>query len=131
MKNILKTTTSVLAAVALAVTTGACSAPKTVTLVREAESLSTASDLVINRQTVAESELFAAAKAEGSINLYSGYVENSEKEVIKAFTKDTGIKVNLVRLVPNRLLERVLSERGQGSWAPTSSARPNTRRSKR
>jgi iron(III) transport system substrate-binding protein len=114
MKNILKTTTSVLAAAALAIAAGACSAPKTETLVGKAESLSTASDLVINGQTVADGELFAKAKAEGSINLYSGYVENSEKEVIKAFTQDTGIKVNLVRLVPNRLLERVLSEQGAG-----------------
>jgi iron(III) transport system substrate-binding protein len=111
MKNILKTTTSLLAAAALAVTAGACSAPKTVTLVSKAESLSTTSDLVIDGQTVADSELFAKAKAEGSISLYSGYVENSEKEVIKAFTQDTGIKVNLVRLVPT-VSERVLSEQG-------------------
>jgi iron(III) transport system substrate-binding protein len=114
MKNILKTPPSVLAAAALAITAGASSAPKTQTLVGKAESLSTASDLVINGQTVADAELFAKGRAEGSINLYSGYVENSEKEVIKAFTQDTGIKVNLVRLVPNRLLERVLSEQGAG-----------------
>ena len=61
MKNILKTTTSVLAAAALAVTAGACSAPKTVTLVSKAESLSATSELVVNGQTVADGELFAKA----------------------------------------------------------------------
>ncbi|WP_104103408.1 ABC transporter substrate-binding protein [Arthrobacter sp. 08Y14] len=112
MKNIRKTVTTMVATAVLAVTAGACSAPTTVTLVGEAESLSTTAGLVIDGETVADSDLFAKAKAEGSLSLYSGYVENSEKEVIKAFTQDTGIKVNLVRLVPNRLLERVLSEQG-------------------
>lgn len=114
MKRVFKKSAALGIAVALALSAGACAAPKKVTLVKKAESLSATSDLVINGQTVADSELFAKAKAEGSISLYSGYVENSEKEVIKAFTEDTGIKVNLVRLVPNRLLERVLSEQGAG-----------------
>jgi len=114
MKNVFKTTTAVLAATLLAVSAAACSAPQKVSLVSKAESISATSDLIIDGQAVADSALYAKAKAEGSITLYSGYVENSEKEVIKAFTKDTGIKVNLVRLVPNRLLERVLSEQGAG-----------------
>lgn len=114
MNKFFKTTTALLATTVLAVSAAACSAPQTVTLVTKAESISSNSDLVINGQLVADSELFAKAKEEGSITLYSGYVENSEKEVIKAFTEDTGIKVSLVRLVPNRLLERVLSEQGAG-----------------
>lgn len=114
MKNIFRSTAMVAAAALLVIPVAACSAPRAVTLVSQAESISTTSGLVINGQEVASSDLFAKAKAEGSITLYSGYVENSEKEVIKAFTKDTGIKVNLVRLVPNRLLERVLSEQGAG-----------------
>lgn len=114
MNTFPKTLIATFAAVALSASAVACSAPTTVTLVGEAESLSTTSGLVIDGETVADAALFDAARKEGSINLYSGYVENSEKEVIKAFTADTGIEVDLVRLVPNRLLERVLSEQGAG-----------------
>ena len=45
-----------------------------------------------------------AAEAEGSLNLYTGYTENTEAALLKQFTADTGIKVNVVRLTPNRLL---------------------------
>ena len=44
--------------------------------------------------------------------MYSGYQENAETAFLKAFTADTGIKVELMRLVPNQLSERVLSEQG-------------------
>ncbi|MEU9750762.1 ABC transporter substrate-binding protein [Streptomyces niveus] len=93
----------------------ACAPPPDTAVVDSAATVVDASrGLVVDGERIADAELLAAAKKEGSISLYSGYIENSEKQVIKAFEHDTGIKVDLVRLVPNRLAERVLSEQGAG-----------------
>lgn len=92
----------------------ACAPPPSYQLVNPASSVDTANGLVVDGELIADAALFSAAKAEGSLSLYTGYVENSEKEVVRAFTADTGIAVDMIRLVPNRLLERVLSEQGAG-----------------
>ncbi|WP_432747531.1 ABC transporter substrate-binding protein [Streptomyces sp. JH002] len=106
-----------LAALALpiALAAASCAAPPSVNVVdAESATVDTTDGLVVDGEHIADAELFEAARAEGSLSLYSGYVENSEKQVIAAFERDTGIEVNLVRLVPNRLSERVLSEQGAG-----------------
>lgn len=93
----------------------ACSPPPApAALVDNSVTVDHSDGLVVNGEHIASAAEFAAATEEGSLSLYSGYVENSEKQVIKAFQHDTGIKVDLVRLVPNRLAERVLSEQGAG-----------------
>ncbi|MFB9375356.1 ABC transporter substrate-binding protein [Kineococcus gynurae] len=92
----------------------ACAPPPSYELVSPAGAVDTTDGLLIDGELVADAALFAAAREEGRVSLYTGYVENSEKEVVKAFTADTGIAVEMIRLVPNRLLERVLSEQGAG-----------------
>lgn len=73
-------------------------------------------DLVIDGEVIADAGTFAQARQQ-TLNLYTGYVQSPEKALIDDFTKDTGIKVNMIRLTPNQLLERVLSEQGAGKLA--------------
>ncbi|MFD9866224.1 ABC transporter substrate-binding protein [Streptomyces niveus] len=104
-----------LTAVGALTASAACAPPPTTAVVDlSATRVDTSGGLVVDGEHIAGAELLAAAKKEGSLSLYSGYIENSEKQVIRAFEHDTGIKVDLVRLVPNRLAERVLSEQGAG-----------------
>src|SRR4029079_14897470 len=63
-----------------------------------------------NGEQIADKELWDAAVAEGSINLYTGYTENTEAALLKQFKADTGLEVNVVRLTPNRLFERISAE---------------------
>jgi len=72
----------------------------------------TSNGLVVNGEQIADQQLWAAAEAEGSLNLYTGYTENTEAAVLKQFQADTGLKVNVVRLTPNRLYERISAEYG-------------------
>ncbi len=76
--------------------------------------MDTSNGLVVNGEQIADQQLWAAAEAEGSLNLYTGYTENTEAALLKQFTADTGIKVNVVRLTPNRLYERISAEYGAG-----------------
>ncbi len=69
--------------------------------------------LVINGENIADKATYDKAKTQ-TLSLYSGYTESSESALVAAFTKDTGIKVNVVRLTPNKLAERVQSEQGAG-----------------
>ncbi|MEV0778978.1 ABC transporter substrate-binding protein [Streptomyces sp. NPDC050428] len=104
-----------LTAVGALTAAAACAPPPTTAVVDlSATQVDTSGGLVVDGEHIADAELLAAARKEGSLSLYSGYIENSEKQVIRAFEHDTGIKVDLVRLVPNRLAERVLSEQGAG-----------------
>ena len=105
---------------ALAVATGlvvlasaACApppAPKEV--VQPAKTIDKSDGLVINGERIADKQTWDAAAAEGSISLYTGYTENTEAAVLKQFQADTGLKVNVVRLTPNRLYERISAEYG-------------------
>jgi iron(III) transport system substrate-binding protein len=70
--------------------------------------------LVIEGEPIADPASFDAAKKEGSVVFYTGGSEQSEAQVTEAFTADTGIKVETIRLAPNRLSERILSEQGAG-----------------
>jgi iron(III) transport system substrate-binding protein len=97
----------------LGVATAACSPPpEPKQVVASAKSIDTSNGLVINGETIADKQTWDAAVAEGSISLYTGYTENTENAVLKQFQADTGLKVNVVRLTPNRLYERVSAEYG-------------------
>ncbi|WP_432561711.1 ABC transporter substrate-binding protein [Kineococcus sp. SYSU DK003] len=67
-------------------------------------------DLVIDGELVAAADLYAAAQDQGRLVFYTGASEQSEKQVADAFTEATGIEVEIVRLAPNKLSERILSE---------------------
>jgi iron(III) transport system substrate-binding protein len=71
-------------------------------------------DLVIDGEMIAPADVYEAAKDEGSLVFYTGGSEQSEAEAAKAFTDATGIDVEIVRLAPNRLSERILSEEAAG-----------------
>ena len=108
-------TAAVTVAAAIAATTTACAAPPPPKeVVQPAQNIETSSGLVIDGEQIADKELWDAAVAEGGITLYTGYTENTEAALLKQFTADTGIKVNVVRLTPNRLYERISAEYGAG-----------------
>lgn len=67
-------------------------------------------DLVVNGQVIADADTYQKALDGGSMVLYTGGGEESEQELLDMFSKDTGIKTELLRLVPNKLTERILSE---------------------
>ncbi|WP_375001207.1 ABC transporter substrate-binding protein [Aeromicrobium sp. CTD01-1L150] len=69
-------------------------------------------DLVLDGELIADSELLEAAQEEESVTFYTGGSEQSESALAEQFTEDTGIEVEIVRLPPNRLTERILSEQG-------------------
>lgn len=70
--------------------------------------------LVIEGELIADADLLEAAQEEGSLVFYTGASEQSEKVLAEKFTEDTGIQVEIIRLPPNRLSERILSEQGAG-----------------
>lgn len=98
--------------VVLATTLAACGGSGSGDITSEAE-VDTSEGLVINGETIADKETYEAAKTQ-TLSLYSAYQESNEQAFIAAFTRDTGIEVDLMRLVPARLGERVLSEHGAG-----------------
>lgn len=71
-------------------------------------------DLVVDGELIATAEVLEAAKEEGTLVFYTGASEVSEQEVTDAFTELTGIPVEIVRLAPNKLQERILSENAAG-----------------
>ena len=73
--------------------------------------------LLINGESIADARTLADAKAEGSLVLYTSAGEEYERQFADRFKADTGVEVKIVRLVVNRLSERVLSENGAGKLA--------------
>lgn len=73
----------------------------------------TADGLVINGETIADKELWEAAK-DGKVSLATAFSEDGEKVVTDQFTEDTGIEVEFVRLPTPELFERVVSENAAG-----------------
>lgn len=102
----MKRTCSALAAFLLTGLLTGCGASSTEASVELAEN----GDLVIDGELVADADLIKAATKEGSLVFYTGASEQSEGQVAEAFTEDTGIDVEIVRLAPNKLSERILSE---------------------
>jgi len=66
--------------------------------------------LVIDGVEIADADLWAAAKAEGSMTLYSAQPEATVTPIVEAFMDATGINVDVVRLSGGPLAERVMSE---------------------
>ncbi|MCT0248628.1 extracellular solute-binding protein [Synechococcus sp. CS-205] len=58
----------------------------------------------------------AAKKSDGEVNIYSGRHYNTDKELYKQFTAETGIKVNLLEGKDDELIVRLKSE-GENSPA--------------
>lgn len=71
-------------------------------------------DFVVEGELIAAADVYEAAKEEGTLVFYTGASEVSEKEVTDAFTELSGIPVEIVRLAPNKLQERILSENAAG-----------------
>lgn len=86
-------------------------------LVNETRVIDTSDGLRINGELIASADLLAAARAEGTITLYTAVSEVVERQYANQFTADTGVNVEILRLVPSRLTERILSEFGAGRLA--------------
>jgi iron(III) transport system substrate-binding protein len=70
--------------------------------------------LIIDGEQIADQDLWAQARAEGKLTLYSGYTQATEAALLQQFQADTGLKVKQIRLTPNRLYERIVAEYGAG-----------------
>lgn len=68
----------------------------------------------IDGQTIATAEQMDQARAEDGMVLYTGSGETGERQLLETFIEQSGLKADLVRLVPNKLTERVLSEHATG-----------------
>ena len=71
-------------------------------------------DLVIEGEMIADAELWEAALEEGQLRFYTALNEEDELYISDAFTEDTGVEVELVRLPGTRLDERIRTEYGSG-----------------
>ncbi|SJM55092.1 ABC-type Fe3+ transport system, periplasmic component [Actinomycetales bacterium JB111] len=69
-------------------------------------------ELVVDGRTIATADQLEQAEGESGLVLYTGSGETGERQLLEQFTEDTGLSADLVRLVPNRLTERILSEHG-------------------
>lgn len=102
------------AALGLAVSLAACSSGGTAnSVVTDDAEVEVEDGLVIDGETIADADTYEAAQ-EQTITVYTGYQEANQKAFNDAFTADTGIKVEYVRDVTNKLSERILSESGAG-----------------
>lgn len=74
-------------------------------------------ELVVDGEIIASAEVYAAAQEEDAIVFYTGGSEVSEQQAADAFTEATGLEVEIVRLAPNKLNERILAEQSAGQLA--------------
>lgn len=66
--------------------------------------------LVIGGETIASKKLLQSAQGEGKLLIYEQSPEENWRVVLDAFTKDTGIEVQQIRLTSSELYERALTE---------------------
>lgn len=66
--------------------------------------------LVVDGQEIASADLYSKAMEEGTFVFYTASGEQTERDVLEKFEKDTGIEGEILRLAPNKLAERILSE---------------------
>lgn len=97
----------------LMLTITACSGGTSTSVVTSEAEVNTDDGLVINGQQILDQEAYEAAKDQ-TLTIYTGYQEANQEVLNHAFTEDTGIKVEYVRDVTNKLSERILSEDGAG-----------------
>lgn len=112
--RIRRTALASLAALGLAASLAACSSTGTPgSVVTDDADVAVDDGLVIDGELVADAATYDSAK-EQTVTIYTGYQEANQKVFNDAFTADTGIKVEYVRDVTNKLSERILSESGAG-----------------
>jgi len=70
--------------------------------------------LVIDGEEIADAKLFAAAKAEGELEVYGTYPSENMEKALGPFRKETGIKLEYVRVPTSKLYDRVLAEFSAG-----------------
>ncbi len=70
--------------------------------------------LVINGETIADAQTYAAAKKEGELVVYSGNLVAAMEPVLKGFEADTGLRTNLVRVPSEILFQRASAEFAAG-----------------
>lgn len=70
--------------------------------------------LVIDGEEIASAELFAAASREGRVIHYGTYPETSYQSIAAAFTKDTGVRLDYLRLTTQNMFTRVMTEHAAG-----------------
>jgi iron(III) transport system substrate-binding protein len=73
-----------------------------------------AQSLTIAGEEIADATLFAAAKREGKVLMFSAFPADALKTITDGFQKDTGINVEVVRLTTERLFPRVTAEHAAG-----------------
>lgn len=70
--------------------------------------------LVVDGEEIADAKLFAAARAEGELSVYGTYATETIAETLDEFRKDTGLKMEYIRVGSSRLYERVVAEFSAG-----------------
>jgi iron(III) transport system substrate-binding protein len=70
--------------------------------------------LVIDGEEIADAKLMAAARAEKELNVYGTYPSENLTEALDDFRKQTGLKLQYVRVPTSRLYDRVLAEFAAG-----------------
>jgi iron(III) transport system substrate-binding protein len=58
--------------------------------------------------------LVAAAKKEGTVNLYTSIAQNDTEKIVSGFEKKYGVKVNVFRAATDEVLQRVVNESKAG-----------------
>ncbi|HWK14266.1 MAG TPA: extracellular solute-binding protein [Rhizobiaceae bacterium] len=66
--------------------------------------------LVVDGETITSAENLAAGKAEGRLVHYGAYPPDAMKIIHEAFTADTGIPVDFIRMSTAPLFQRIVSE---------------------
>jgi iron(III) transport system substrate-binding protein len=70
--------------------------------------------LVLEGDEIADAKLMAAAKAEGRVDMYGAYPTEAIQPVLDAFQKDTGLKLDYIRIPTAKMYDRVLAEFAAG-----------------
>lgn len=91
----------------------ACSTGDSNSVVKDDAEVTVEDGLVIDGELIADKATYEAAQKQ-TLTIYTGYQEANQQAFNDAFTADTGITVEYVRDVTNKLSERILSESGAG-----------------
>ena len=76
-----------------------------------AHSAASAQALIVDGETIADADLMAAAKKEGNLLVYGTWPERNFNPAVKSnFEKETGLKVNYIRMTTQVLFQRVTAE---------------------
>ena len=70
--------------------------------------------VVIDGEEIADAKLMAAARAEGGLYAYGVIQSESMAELLDGFAKDTGLKIDYVRVPTSKLYDRVVAEFATG-----------------